>query len=430
VLTAEENERLVRVGKDTAFGRMARRFWIPICTSAQVAEPDGDPLRAKLLGEPFVVFRDTDGQVGVLNEFCMHRRVSLALGRVEDGGIRCLYHGWKFATDGKILETPNHCHDAFRKRAKAPAFPAREAGGVIWTYLGDPAEEPPFPHYSFMDVPDEHRSVVRVNVPTNWLQLFEGGVDSSHVGILHSNRANPSWMEDEFTPSDVDFNPGALAVSDNAPELEIEDTAFGYHYVAKRKGPATEDGSPTFSIRVTPVMLPFGRIIPAPAYQLGVFEVPLDDVSTAHYLIMYGDKPIDRAKFIELSGLASPHFWNDEDCNFRADWSDGLGQDRTQMKDNWTGFSGVGQEDYIMSVSMGEILDRTQEHVVAADRAVLHLRAKLLESMRLHEAGEEPIGAAVIDFTPIRALADTVIGTDERWQDHVPGNLMPSASAR
>ncbi|MFD1271690.1 Rieske 2Fe-2S domain-containing protein [Streptomyces kaempferi] len=127
MLTAEENEILTRVGPQTPMGRMMRRFWLPICTSAQLPEADGDPLRMSLLGEPFVVFRDTDGQVGVLEELCMHRGVSLALGRVEQGGIRCLYHGWKFGADGTILDTPNHCNARFRERMKAPAFLVREA---------------------------------------------------------------------------------------------------------------------------------------------------------------------------------------------------------------------------------------------------------------------------------------------------------------
>ena len=108
MLTREENETLCRVGPGTKMGRVMRRYWHPIAVSEQLSGPDSDPLRVTLLGERFVAFRDSSGRVGVLSELCMHRGASLALARVEDNGIRCLYHGWKFGVDGTIQETPNH----------------------------------------------------------------------------------------------------------------------------------------------------------------------------------------------------------------------------------------------------------------------------------------------------------------------------------
>lgn len=423
MMTPEENRILTEVGPGTPMGRLMRRFWHPVCTSAQLPHPDCDPLRTRLLGEDLVVFRDTEGRVGVLEEFCMHRRASLALGRVEQGGIRCLYHGWKFAVDGTILETPNHCNEAFRKRLKAPAFAVREAGGMVWAYVGPRNQEPPFPHWPFFEGPDENRVVIRINTAANYLQLFEGGTDSSHVGILHSNRANPGWMHDTFIAGDEDYNPGALAVADNAPVLEIEDTPYGYHYVAKRTGPKQPDGKPTHSIRVTPVLLPTGRIIPAPSFQFYVFETPQDDGKTSTYLLCHGPKPIDRADILRIMGLDDPRFYREADCEFVATWADRLGQDRSRMTENWSGYSGIEQEDAIMALSMGPIVDRSKEHLVAADRAVVHLRARLLESVRLNEAGEEPPAAAIRNFTGIVALPDTVIPTTDRWQDQVPTNM-------
>jgi phthalate 4,5-dioxygenase oxygenase subunit len=422
MMTPEENRLLTQVGPATPMGRLMRRFWHPVCTTAQLPTPDCDPLRTRLLGEDLVVFRDTQGRVGVLEEFCMHRRASLALGRVEGGGIRCLYHGWKFAVDGTILETPNHCNDAFRKRLKAPAFPVREAGGLVWAYLGPRAEEPAFPHWPFFEGPDENRVVIRINTAANYLQLFEGGTDSSHVGILHSNRANPGWMHDTFVAGDEDYNPGALAVADNAPVLEIEDTAYGYHYVAKRLGPPQPDGAPTHSIRVTPVILPTGRIIPAPSFQFYVYETPQDDEKTSTYLLCHGPKPIERADILRIMGLDDRRYYREADCEFIATWADRLGQDRSRMAENWSGYSGIEQEDAIMALSMGPIVDRSKEHLVAADRAVVHLRARLLESLRLNEAGEPPLAAGIADFAGIAALADTVIPATGSWQDQVPAN--------
>ena len=120
MVSKADNETLVRVGPGTEMGEYMRRYWHPVATSAQLPGPDCKPLRTKLLGERFVVFRDSGGRVGVLDELCMHRGASLALGRVEEGGITCLYHGWKFAVDGTVLDTPNHADCAFRERLKAP----------------------------------------------------------------------------------------------------------------------------------------------------------------------------------------------------------------------------------------------------------------------------------------------------------------------
>lgn len=421
MLTAEENDTITLVGPNTPMGRMMRRFWIPIAASRQL-ECDGDPLRTMLLGEHFVVFRATDGTVGVLDEFCMHRRVSLALGRNEKGGLRCLFHGWKFAPDGEILETPNHGNERFRQQLRAPAYPCREAGGLVWTYIGPGELEPEFPTFGFFAGPDDNRVVIRVDSDSNYLQLFEGGTDSSHVAILHSNQANPSWMNDEFEAVDEDFNPGAISVDDNAPVLDIVDTEYGYHYAAKRQGPTTDDGQATYSIRVTPVLLPMGRIIPAPSFQLYVFEVPQHDGRTSTYLINHGPHPVPRADMMRIMGLDDERFFDDDTCAFEASWSEMLGQDRAAMSDSWTGFSGIEQEDLIMALSMGPIVDRTKEHLVAADSAVVHLRRRLLESVRLNEDGRPPIGLEVSDLSDVKALCDTVLPADEPWGDLLPGN--------
>jgi phthalate 4,5-dioxygenase oxygenase subunit len=425
VLTAEENDALTQVGPDTPMGRMMRRFWMPIAASKQVVA-DGDPLRAMLFGENFVVFRSTDGTVGVLEEFCMHRRVSLALGRNEKGGLRCLFHGWKFAPDGEILETPNHCNERFREKVRAPAFPCREAGGLVWTYIGPPQLEPEFQQFRFFEGPDENRVVIRVDSDSNYLQLFEGGTDSSHVAILHSNQANPSWIDDEFSPVDEDFNPGAITVNDNAPSLDIQDTEYGFHYAAKRQG-STTDGRAAHSIRVTPVILPTCRIIPAPSFQVYVFEIPQHDGRTSTYLITHGPHPVPRSEMMRVFGLDDERFFNDETCEFDATWIDRLGQDRAAMKESWSGYSGIEQEDVIMALSMGPIVDRTKENLVAADRAVVHLRRRLLDSLRLHEAGDDPIALRLADLSTVEALCDTVVATDESWQELLPGNMAVGA---
>src|SRR4051812_18358892 len=192
MLNRQDNELLCRVGAGTGMGDMMRRYWHPACTSAQLVS-DGKPLRVRLLGEDLVAFRDSAGQVGVMEELCMHRGASLALGRVEEGGIRCLYHGWKFDTTGTVLETPNHSDPKYRQRMKAPAFPVREEGGLVWAYFGPKELQPGFSRYAFMEAEPQHRVVLRIDIACNYLQLVEGGEDSSHVGVLHTNMARPGW---------------------------------------------------------------------------------------------------------------------------------------------------------------------------------------------------------------------------------------------
>ena len=244
MISAQENEILTRVGPETPMGRMMRRYWLPVCTSEQLPKPDCDPLRVRLLGERFVAFRDTSGRPGLLEEYCMHRRASLAMGRVEDNGIRCLYHGWKFGVDGTIQETPNHCDERFRNRVKAPAFPVREAGGMVWAYVGPADKEPPFQKYEFFDGPVENRLVFRINTPANYLQLFEGGTDSSHVGILHCNLANPAWKtKPDHVPDAADYTSVALAVDRQCPRYRNREHRIRLplrrqaHRLAHRKWP-------------------------------------------------------------------------------------------------------------------------------------------------------------------------------------------------
>lgn len=411
MMTRQENETLCRVGPDTPMGRTMRRYWHPIATSAQLPAPDCAPLRTKLLGENFVVFRDSDGKVGVLDEGCPHRGVSLALGRVEEGGLRCLYHGWKFNVDGKLLETPNHPDPRICDVIKAKAYPVREVSGLIWAYIGDAAKEPPFRRYAFDEVPASNRVIHRIDVQANYLQLAEGGVDSSHVGILHTNQVRPSWraMRQSSDQGVLD----AAVMEDNAPSLEIEDTPFGYHYAAIRQSMA---GGGKRNVRVTPFILPTLRVIPATFYYFNVFETPMDDVSTATYIVTHSDRPLVDEEITKVVGLDDTRFYSRSECAFTATWADRLGQDRASMNQSWTGLWGIQREDAVMALAAGPILDRTKEHLVAADQAVVRLRRRLMDAVKLVESGHAPPGVNLTDLTKVLAR-DQDVAADVPWQD-------------
>src|SRR6266446_1461021 len=426
MLRPSDNERICRVGAGTPMGEVFRRYWLPVCVSTQIPKPDSDPLRVSLLGERLVVFRDTNGKVGVLDELCPHRGASLAIGRVEECGIRCLYHGWKFAVDGTIQEAPNNNDESFRKRVKATAYPVREEGGLVWAYLGAAEKIRAFTRYAFMDATDEHRLILRVNTKANYLQLLEGGFDSSHVGILHSNVARPGWIENAVSQSTDETNPAALAVDDNAPTLDPENTDFGLYYAAFRQGGAGAED--TINVRVVPFIMPSTRIIPAPSLYFTVFETPADDVTTSTYLVIHGKAPVDRAKMIALMGLSDRRYWSEDDCDFKATWADRFGQDRQRMRENWTGFSGVEQEDAIIAMSMGPLFDRSKEHLVPADRAVVRVRQRLLEAARVVEQGGDPVGVGV-DVADVGA-PDVNVAQDTNWRSLVPHHGVPTTKGQ
>ncbi|WP_168794322.1 Rieske 2Fe-2S domain-containing protein [Paraburkholderia aromaticivorans] len=416
MLSHQDNEILCRIGPDTPGGTLMRRFWHPVCTSAQLPHTDCAPLRVRLLGENYVAFRDTEGKVGFLEELCMHRGASLALGRVEEGGIRCLYHGWKFSASGTVMETPNHADPKYASRMKAPAFPVREEGGIVWAYVGPLELLPAFSRYAFMDAEPNHRVVLRVNVSCNYLQLVEGGEDSSHVGVLHTNMARPGWKDNEFTRNPDVINPAALASNDLEPALKIEETAFGFHYVALRK---TDDPG-VRNARVVPFIVPYGRIIPAPAFQFTVLEVPEDDTHTSTYIVVHGDAPVSEEKIIELLGLNDPAYYDRKNCTFTAGWTDTFGQSRELMKESWTGLRGVEVEDATIGLSQGPLYDRSREHLVPADQAVVRVRRVLLDSIKRVTQNQQP-PALGLDLRGVSAC-DRQLEDGVAWQDLLPSH--------
>jgi phthalate 4,5-dioxygenase oxygenase subunit len=422
MLNSKDNETICRVGPGTPMGVLMRRYWHPVCTSAQLPVPDAPPLRVRLLGEDFVVFRDTEGLVGMLDELCMHRGASLALGRVEEGGLRCLYHGWKFNVTGDVMETPNHADAKYRERMKAPAYPVREAGGLVWAYVGQKELKPEFSQYAFMEADAEHRVALRINVNCNYLQLVEGGEDSSHVGVLHTNMARPGWKDKSFEPNPDVVNPAALVSNDLEPSLKIEETAFGFQYVALRK--TAHEG--VKNARVVPFIIPYGRIIPAPAYLFTVLEVPDDDTHTSTYIVVHGNAPVSEDKIIEVLGLDDTRYYDRKSCAYTSTWADNFGQNRERMKESWTGLRGVEVEDATIALSQGALYDRSKEHLVPADQAVVRVRRALLNAVKLAADNKTPPGVG-LDLRGVSAC-DVQLKDGTLWQELLPTHRATAAA--
>ena len=457
MLTAEENEALCRVGPGTPMGKVLRRYWTPAFQLGDLPEPDCPPIRVTILGENFVAFRDTSGRLGFLDEQCCHRGASLALGRVEDCGIRCLYHGWKYAVDGTIMETPNLATSTFRERVRHGAYPVRAAGGLGWVYLGPPGTEPPFPDFAWAGADPDELAVSEMIMDCNWMQVLEGSIDSSHVAILHldtlatmgSGPRSVGSFEFAGEPWDLDMQvpggggsagPGGTVSShrgppppiaagpraprqggqgvwpsdDNAPKIEVENTPFGFHYAAIRD--VTDDPGKKF-VRVTAFVMPYtafiggsnGAVIVVPrddctCSSIGVFKVPKGAVA-------------QRAR----RGI-DPAVWGPEPGNRRLRLPR---QDREAMAagKSFAGFRGGNRvQDAAVQMSSGKVYDRAKEHLVPADLAIIRLRRLFADSIRQLEAGQDPHGlGAGCDFARIGA-ASKIIDAADAWQDLVPAH--------
>ncbi len=187
MLTPQENDRVTRTGPGTPMGTVFRSYWLPFAMSTELAEPDGAPIRVKILHEDLIAFRGTDGKVGLVSAFCPHRRAPMFFGRNEECGLRCVYHGWKFDASGACVDMPSEPPDSlFKTKVTIEAYPTWEAGGVLWTYMGPREKQPPFPDYEWMRAPETHRHVSNTFEEANWLQALEGGLDTAHSSFLHN----------------------------------------------------------------------------------------------------------------------------------------------------------------------------------------------------------------------------------------------------
>ena len=280
MLSREENELLTRTGPGTAMGEVMRRYWIPALLAREIAEPDGPPVRVRLLGEDLVAFRDSDGRIGLLDEYCPHRRASLWFGRNEECGLRCVYHGWKFAVDGSCVDQMNEPEEnQFKHKVRLTAYPTYELSGLVWAYMGPPEKIPPLPKFAWTQAPETHRHVSKVIQECNWLQGLEGGLDTSHAPILHR------LLKDNAGRGGI--KPSNPYVRAGAPRLVVDITDYGYQYTGIRRLGHAEMHARTYHY-----ILPFHQIRAA-SNEVGDWGdaghawVPIDDETTMVYNWVY-----------------------------------------------------------------------------------------------------------------------------------------------
>jgi phenylpropionate dioxygenase-like ring-hydroxylating dioxygenase large terminal subunit len=392
-MNAAENARLTQVGPGTPMGGLMREHWLPACLASEL-KPGGAPMRLMLLGEKLVAFRGPDGRVGVLEHACPHRGVSLFYGRNEEGGLRCVYHGWKFAADGVCLEQPNvPAQFAFADRVQARAYPAVERNGVVWTYLGARTEPPPLTAIEAMLLPQGEVRLSCSIRTCNYLQVLEGEIDTSHFGFLHGGAV----AEEDLDPADLN----SLSLKERAPNYHVRETEWGTMYAAYREANADE-----IYYRVAHFLLPFYTMFPDGLFERNIVcdaAVPMDDTHTMIFTWMYRGRTAGVRKLKDgrpIPGLERDEAylpngtgWFDRWRTVANEANDYLIDRDAQAGPNYSGLTGVQLQDQAMVESMGPIVDRTREHLSASDRMIVVTRKRLLAALEAHAGGAPPATA-------------------------------------
>ena len=373
MLSQQENEMLTRVGRGTPMGELMRRYWIPAAYSHQIAKPDSAPIRVRLMGENLVLFRDTGNRIGLIDERCPHRTASMFFGRNEESGLRCVYHGLKFDVDGNCVDIPclPQASDVQRRnllsQLKIKAYPCIERGDVVWTYMGPPQHKPEFPDLEWTRVPASHRFATRHIQECNWLQGLEGGFDATHLSFLHGG--------------DAEKNRSIVVTL-----YEVMPTDFGFVV-----GTGRDQGNGVMAWNVNVMLMPFHKIISSMPHAAHVWA-PIDDENTMLYSVDFSpDRPLTEQDMARSKAWRGIHTENipGTDHAIRNKANDYLIDRALQASGkSYTGMKGLGTQDCAIQESMGPIADRTAEHLLASDAAIVKIRRLLLQTLKDHAAGK------------------------------------------
>jgi nitrite reductase/ring-hydroxylating ferredoxin subunit len=422
MLSAERNERITLIGPGTSGGKLMRLYWQPVALSEELAgERPVRPVR--LLGEDFVLFRDAAGRLGLIDRGCPHRGADLAFGRLEDGGLRCLFHGWLFDVDGNCLDTPGEPEGTtLCSKIRQAAYPVIERSGIIFAYLGS-GSPPALPDFDCFVAPDAYTFAFKGFIDCNWLQALEVGIDPAHASFLHR------FFEDEdaggnygrqFRANSADSTmPMTKVMRDyTRPSIDIETTDWGFRIITLRKMAERQN-----HVRVTNLLFPHAFVIPlSPTMTITQWHVPVDDRRCYWYAIFTSfDEPVNKAE-MRAQRLA---LYTLPDYKPRLNRSNDYGYDpREQASATYTGMGfDINVHDQWAIESQGAIQDRTKEHLGQSDKAIAFYRRLLLTALDQVDRGERPI--MVVDADEAKAVRgpSTLDGVDpggdwhRYWQD-------------
>ncbi|MBU0557263.1 MAG: Rieske 2Fe-2S domain-containing protein [Alphaproteobacteria bacterium] len=417
-MSPEDNALLTQTGPGTPMGELMRQYWIPAFMPEEV-KAGGAPLRLRLLGENFLAFRSPDGSVGVVDHRCAHRCASLFYGRNEEGGIRCVYHGWKFDRNGQCIEMPSEPPETdYKDKVKIRALPVVERYGVGWVYMGTRAEPPALPHFDWDEVEEGQSLTVSFMMrECNWLQALEGDIDTCHVGFLHLGAATP----EQFEEGSINYY---RQMRENlAPKYEALETDYGTMYCAYR--PAGDN----LYHRIGQFALPFWTMAPSePLDHIRARAwVPLDD---HHAMLVTIGGP--RAGATTLTKEGKPIPGTTSPINFLPNTTDWLGRFRidanprndhlisreAQSTQSYSGIEAIPVQDQAVTESMGPVVDRTMEHLGTSDRMIVLTRRRLKwAATALREEGTIPPGVEDPDcYHDVRA-GYALLPSEQDWLD-------------
>ncbi|MGH7824641.1 MAG: Rieske 2Fe-2S domain-containing protein [Candidatus Binatia bacterium] len=413
MMTKEENDLLTRAGRGTPGGELLRRYWQPVALSEELAL-GGPPLKVKILGEDLVLFRDDKGRAGLLGINCSHRGTNLSYGRVEDGGLRCLYHGWLYDIEGRCLEQPGEPGGGEHRDAiRHPAYPCKETGGAIFAYIG-PGEPPLLPNYEFLNASPDHLFVSKIFYECNYLQANEGNIDPVHLSFLHRFLEN---REERYRgvrgAGESHYN---LAARNIAPILDVELTDFGVRIYTVRR----LEGNKVY-LRVSYFILPNLSAFPGQTGGEGYsvnWHVPVDDTHHWKYTFVFSSgAPLDK-KVVnrERSELTSDYKLIRNEANRYL-------QDRESMKTKtYAGMgSGFQAHDAFATASQGTIQNRAEEHLVSSDKAIVAARKLLAQAIRDVQEGRDPphvIRAPSENRVPHLLVVSQMIPNSSDWKEY------------
>jgi phenylpropionate dioxygenase-like ring-hydroxylating dioxygenase large terminal subunit len=385
MVTREQNEMLTQTGPGTPMGQLLRRYWIPALLCEELPEPDCPPVRVKLLSERLIAFRDTQGRVGLLDEFCAHRRASLWFARNEENGLRCTYHGWKYNVSGQCVDVPSEPESGFCRKVRLKSYPCVERGGAVWAYMGPVELKPPFPEFEWALVPQSHRFVSKRFQECNYLQAMEGGIDSSHISSLHSGEMQTDVLHKGTK--------GAHYQKDARPKFEVAESPGGLLIGARRNAEAGN-----YYWRITQWIMPWYTMIPPYGDHAlhGHAWVPIDDGTCwAWSMSHHPTRPLNELEWQAIrSGQSIYAELIPGTYRPAANKSNDYLIDREGQKTGryYSGVKGISMQDASIQESMGPITDRTLEYLAPTDIAIVKARRRLLDAALSLQKGAQPPG--------------------------------------
>ena len=389
MLRKEQNDLLTQTGPGTACGKLFRSYWLPALLAEELPDNDCPPVRVKLLSERLLAFRDSEGRLGLIDEFCAHRGVSLWFGRNEEAGLRCPYHGWKYDVTGQCIEVPSEPEESgFCQRVKLKSYPLVERGGVLWTYMGEPGKAA-----AAARVGVRHRSRRAIATSASGCRNRTGcrrwraASTSSHVSFLHRGDLNTD-------PLFKGAKGNQYNMADSRPVFEVVESAGGLYIGARRNAENDQ-----YYWRITQWVMPsFTMIAPRGTHSVhGHFWIPIDDENCWTWSFDY--HPIRELSDAEVAAMKDgksiyvkfvPGTWRP-----RANKDNDYLIDRAAQKagKTYSGVEGIAMQDASLQESMGPIVDRTKENLVSTDNGIIMARHRLLRSVKaLTDKGEVPPG--------------------------------------